>query len=408
MRVDIHRDIYSYAPRPPVPLSGVPSFSVTLLPCYGEDRGNEYKEILEKLQETIENFQQVKISHTFVTFGACQQQCYNSIYYRPKNGRRLMAVNRNRTDRWKTDVAQSVDMYNQWFMSFAPETYRQTRLLTTEQVKKALSLTNNLTDIRPMTLYQYPDILPVLRMSTMPPIARDRLIGLANISKNLVNSMEQEGKTPKKMAPGQLEYELKMIGSIIEKLADEDICIWLKEKREPTEKEVYRASTIIADRLCGAASDPIIRNAQEKRQLRVLEEWLSQKRYTLIENGSGLKFNNMKPGTFSFRLNVPVTQESKEKKINMPIDAVIMPKTSEIGKFPLLIEAKSAGDFTNTNKRRKEEATKFRQLCNEYGEVTFVLLLCGYFDPGYLGYEASEGIDWIWEHRLDDLLEFGV
>lgn len=96
------------------------------------------------------------------------------------------------------------------------------------------------------------------------------------------------------------------------------------------------------------------------------------------------------------------------KKINMPIDAVIMPKAAKIGNFPLLIEAKSAGDYTNTNKRRKEEATKFRQLCNEYGKVTFVLLLCGYFDPGYLGYEASEGIDWVWEHRLDDLIELGI
>ena len=243
-------------------------------------------------------------------------------------------------------------------------------------------------------------------MSTMPPIARDRLIGLANITKHLVNNMEQ-GKIPKNMPLDKLDRELKRIGLIIEKLADEDICIWLKEKRTPTKDEVYRASTIIADRLCGAASDPIIRNAQEKRQLQALGEWLKQNGYILRGSGSGLKFNSMLPGTFSFHLNVPVTQES-EKKINMPIDAVIMPKSAQVGAFPLLIEAKSAGDYTNTNKRRKEEATKFRQLCNEYGEVTFVLLLCGYFDPGYLGYEASEGIDWIWEHRLDDLREFGV
>ena len=36
-----------------------------------------------------------------------------------------------------------------------------------------------------------------------------------------------------------------------------------------------------------------------------------------------------------------------------------MPKTSPAGELPLLFEAKSAGDFTNTNKRRKEEATKW-------------------------------------------------
>lgn len=75
----------------------------------------------------------------------------------------------------------------------------------------------------------------------------------------------------------------------------------------------------------------------------------------------------------------------------------------------MLLEAKSAGDFTNTNKRRKEEATKMRQLRNVFGpDVRFILLLGGYFDSGYLGYEAAEGIDWVWEHRLDDLKEFGL
>jgi hypothetical protein len=73
------------------------------------------------------------------------------------------------------------------------------------------------------------------------------------------------------------------------------------------------------------------------------------------------------------------------------------------------IEAKSAGDFTNTNKRRKEEAQKMNQLRDTYGEnVRYLLFLCGYFDSGYLGYEAAEGIDWVWEHRIEDLEEFGV
>ena len=28
-----------------------------------------------------------------------------------------------------------------------------------------------------------------------------------------------------------------------------------------------------------------------------------------------------------------------------------------------------------------------------------------WFEPGYLGYEAAEGIDWVWEHRLSDLTQ---
>ena len=78
-------------------------------------------------------------------------------------------------------------------------------------------------------------------------------------------------------------------------------------------------------------------------------------------------------------------------------------------KIPVLIEAKSAGDFTNVNKRRKEEATKIRQIRGTYGEkARFVLFLCGYFDSGYLGYEAAEGIDWIWEHRIEDVEKLGL
>jgi len=95
--------------------------------------------------------------------------------------------------------------------------------------------------------------------------------------------------------------------------------------------------------------------------------------------------------------------------VKLPIDVVIQPKVPRKSRLPILVEAKSAGDFTNVNKRRKEEATKMHQLRAAYGDgVEFILLLCGYFDSGYLGYEAAEGIDWIWEHRLSDLDLLGI
>ena len=112
----------------------------------------------------------------------------------------------------------------------------------------------------------------------------------------------------------------------------------------------------------------------------------------------------MAPGTFAFRVNVPVKLEGGNKEINIPIDAAIMRRSSSPRDLPLLIEAKSAGDYTNVNKRRKEEAMKMSLLQRNFkNQVHFILFLCGYFDSGYLGYEAAEGIDWIWEHRIDDL-----
>ena len=114
----------------------------------------------------------------------------------------------------------------------------------------------------------------------------------------------------------------------------------------------------------------------------------------------------MEAGTYTFRMNLAV---GKSLRVNIPVDVVIQPKKLRKDCLPILVEAKSAGDFTNTNKRRKEEATKIHQLQAAYGEtIVFVLFLCGYFGSDYLGYEAAEGIDWVWEHRIDDLVKLGL
>jgi type II restriction enzyme len=320
-----------------------------------------------------------------------------------------MSVNLDKPQRWKSDVALSVDMYNEWFMKFAPQAFRSTRVQTTKDVEAALHATGNLTNIQPAMLRKHPEILPTLRMSTCPPLAVDRLIGLAGASPSMVKRMEEEHKLPVRMSVAEVDLELGKIATIIEKMADPDIFVWLGRKDAATEVEIHRAATIVADRLCGAVANPIIRNAQEKRQLLEIKTWLEKRGYKQLAGGEGTKFNAMLPGTFSFRMNVPVKLEGGVQSVNIPIDAVIMPKSGKTGDFPLFFEAKSAGDFTNTNKRRKEEAVKMAQLRSTYGaNVRFNLFLCGYFDSGYLGYEAAEGIDWVWEHRIDDLALFGI
>jgi len=321
-----------------------------------------------------------------------------------------MAVNRDKPSRWKADVARSVDMYNEWFMNFAPTAFRETRIQTTRDVADALHSTGNLTSIEPATMRRHPEILPTLRMSTCPPLAVDRLIGLAGVSTNLVRRMELAKKLPLRMPVAAADAELSKIAAVIEKMADPDIFVWLSRKAQPaTETEIHRAATIVADRLCGAVANPIIRNAQEKRQLAAIKVWLEARGYRQLPDREGVKFDAMPPGTFSFRMNVPVKLEGGVQSVNIPIDAVINPKSAPKRAFPLFFEAKSAGDFTNTNKRRKEEAVKMAQLRSTYGKkVQFNLFLCGYFDSGYLGYEAAEGIDWVWEHRIDDLARFGI
>ncbi len=38
-----------------------------------------------------------------------------------------MGVNTDKPQRWKQDIARSVDFYNDWFLKFAPKAYRETR-----------------------------------------------------------------------------------------------------------------------------------------------------------------------------------------------------------------------------------------------------------------------------------------
>jgi len=317
-----------------------------------------------------------------------------------------MGVNCDKPQRWKRDIALSVDLYNDWFLGFAPNTYRQERVTATANVEAMLARTGYLRTLSFRELSEYPSVLFGLRMCTAPPIARDRLVGLAGVPRALVNRMEKNDGLPPRMNQTALEKAVEKIIAMIMRLIDVDIFPWLPENRDPTQQEVYRAATIVADRLCGANANPIIRNAQERRQLDKIKAWLESRRYRDVTGKAAM--NDMQAGTFAFRLNVPGLKEDR-KTVNIPVDAVVMPRKVKPGQLPVMIEAKSAGDFTNTNKRRKEEAAKIGQLRRNHGEaVRYVLFLCGYFDSGYLGYEAAEGIDWVWEHRMNDLKEFGL
>ncbi len=320
-----------------------------------------------------------------------------------------MPINSDKPHLWKADTNASVDQFNKWFIVYAPRAYRDTRIKTIDQVEQGLLATEDLRKLTPAVLKKFPGVLPTLRMSTCPPLARDRLIGLAGSSKNFVGSLEK-GKLPPKISAKLLDEHLRRLADMLKRMLDTDIFPWLAERRRPEKEERYRSSTIVADRLCGAVAEPIVRNAQEKRQLALIEKYLTRRGYRLQPHATNKPLDQMQPGTFTFRLNVKVrkTPESTTT-VNIPGDVVIQPRRAKLPHFPVIVEAKSAGDYTNVNKRRKEEATKMSQLRATYGnQVAFVLFLCGYFDAGYLGYEAAEGIDWIWEHRMKDLDQLGL
>jgi len=157
--------------------------------------------------------------------------------------------------------------------------------------------------------------------------------------------MEADNKLPDRMSKSEIRTELNKLCYVIEKLLDRDIFPWLGNSGNVDDDEVKRASTIIADRLCGAVANPIIRNAQERRQLLAIKLWLEERGYKQIPVNQKITLDNLEPGTFAFRLNVPVKMDNSSGSVNIPVDAVIKTIGSDKSEFPLLIEAKSAGDY---------------------------------------------------------------
>lgn len=194
-------------------------------------------------------------------------------------------INADKPHLWKSDVAASVDLYNSWFLKFAPKTYRDKRSEVTKHVETGLFKTGDLEHITPSVLQANPAILPMLRMATCPPLARDRLVGLAYADKNVVLCME-DGACPTHISAADLGRNLERIAATLIKLLDRDIFPWLTAKKKATPEERARASTIIVDRMCGAQSDPIIRNAQETRQLRLISEYLAARGYVQKNHSS--------------------------------------------------------------------------------------------------------------------------
>jgi len=161
-----------------------------------------------------------------------------------------MAVNLDKPQRWKADTQLSVDDYNRWFLEYAPITYRETRARATVYVEDILLRTDNLRRLTGDLLFQHPDALEMLRVSTSPPTARDRLVGLAQVSKSLIENMERNKRISPNLPETVVHEQLERITSIISHLIDRDIFIWFNRDTDPTLEEVRRASTVVADRLC--------------------------------------------------------------------------------------------------------------------------------------------------------------
>lgn len=121
---------------------------------------------------------------------------------------------------------------------------------TTKDVEAALHATGNITNIQPAVMRQHPQVLATLRMSTCPPLAVDRLIGLAGVPTTLVKCMEIGKKLPPRMPAADIDRALAKIATVIETMADPDIFVWLQRKEPATDTEIHRAARACIDKAC--------------------------------------------------------------------------------------------------------------------------------------------------------------
>lgn len=302
---------------------------------------------------------------------------------------------------WDPDIAQSVADYDEWYLAESPGMFAKARTQAVVEVNEAMRATDDFRAFDADALIKRPKTLRVARMCISPSMARDRFVGFSGANKNLVTAMERHGTIPARVR--RLDVQLQVMCDFLRPLLDPDLFCWLLNSRASTAAERGKALLVVGDRLANAFYLPVLRNAQEARQKELLRAYLEGEGF---EESSQLPFE-MSPGTFGFGRNVRVLRDDGEPQ-NLPVDCVVSPLE---GRAPLAcVELKSAGDFTNVNKRRKEESDKHVALKRTYSNnAVFLLQLFGYFNRPYLGFEASAGIDWAWDHRLDDLARyFGI
>lgn len=236
-----------------------------------------------------------------------------------------LSINKKNVDQWKTDVQKSVLYYNEWFLKYAPSTYIKSRQEATAKVETIFQKTDCLNMLSVNMLKEVPEAITILRMATTPPLARDRLVGLADIPRDFIKKLE-EGTLPSKLSESQANLILGKIIAIVNKILDKDIMPWLEKKATPDEIDRLLAEQIIGDRVCGSLADPLIRNEQERRQLSGIKKFLIKMGYRFVESKDIKDFKSMEERTFTFHLNVPVKNASQQ--IKMPIDVVVKRKNS--------------------------------------------------------------------------------
>ena len=311
-------------------------------------------------------------------------------------------INADRPRLWRADITISDARFTDWLSHGGRRAYMTARDSVRQEVSEMLRLTDHLRVVTPEVLRPDPALVATLRMCTAPALARDRLAGLAQARKPFVAALEQ-GRLPTSASAAELDAQLGRICRVLRNLWDRQLLPWLVRDCGPTDLERQMASVVVADRRCIAVSDLILRQAHKRSQTEQLVRWLTEHGYRQQAVGEGC-VESMPQGTFA--IDQPVVAGS-HTPVLLTLDAVVQPHSSRGQQAPVFLDWTSLADASAA--KLAKEATRLRLLKETFGGETAVLsILVGSFDKQYLDARATRNLDWIWEHRLDDLGAAGV
>ena len=130
-------------------------------------------------------------------------------------------VNADKPGRWNDDIRASVELYNRWFLRFAPTAFQSERSAATAGVLAAFAQTTDLGDLSEPAVRTDTRVFAALQMCCAPPIARDRLAGLAGVNTGTVKTLES-GRLPRGGGPA-----VAKLVAVIQPLLDGWLFPWL-------------------------------------------------------------------------------------------------------------------------------------------------------------------------------------
>ena len=309
----------------------------------------------------------------------------------------IRKMNSGSPEKWEADRILARDEMISWLAENAESS--QLRIELEHKSSIAVQLLEQNLDIR-NTIIAFPESLTTIRALTRRDVGTSQFATFTGFGETTIRRIEGGVNAPTDF--------IDKATLILETELDYALVPWLRERRTATVDERNRAVCVSADRILRRATSTALRYQHEPRQLAKLETFLSSQGlkkhdfYTLVN-----PLTDVIPGTYAFRVNVN-GKTSEDLILKQNVDVLIKPFSYASDALPIFMEAKSMSDEVNPNKRQKEEAQKISNLIRMWGsrstsDIIYLLLLGGTVPRRYLEVEAGSGIDWIWEHRVEDL-----